>query len=195
MKTSLAAIASALALTLVASAQNVDLISLGSPTFTLDGGSTIGSGTQTTTGLVWSPSVALGDQLAGTFATADWTPYTNLLNYTGFALRMSVTGTNPDLFFSLTFYDPTFAPIATYGGSTFGLTSTPGLVSLSLNLPGTGDFSAVGGALLSWGGGGTINTTATEVVAVAVPEPSTYALLALGGLAFTGYAIRRRRRA
>jgi hypothetical protein len=105
---------------------------------------------------------------------------------------MSVTGTNPDLFFSLTLYDDSFAPINTYGGSTFGLTSTPSLVSLTLDGPGTGNFSAVTGALLTWGGGGTINTTASEVVAIAVPEPSTYALLALGGLALGAYRLRRR---
>jgi len=174
------------------SAQNVDLLSLGSATFTLDPDSTIGSGTQSVSGLVWAPSVALGDQLAGTFTSVDWTPFTNPANYTGFALRMSVTGTNPDLFFSLTLYDPSFAPINTYGGSTFGLTSTPGLVTLSLDAPGSGNFSAVGGALLSWGGGGTINTTATEVVAVAVPEPSTYALVALTSVVLGAYRMRRR---
>lgn len=173
--------------------QNVDLLSLGSPTFTLDPDSTIGAGTQSASGLVWTPSVALGDQLAGTFTSVDWTSYTNPSNYTGFALRMSVTGANPDLFFSLTLYDPSFAAINTYGGSTFGLTSTPSLVTLSLDTPGSGAFGAVGGALLSWGGGASINTTATELVAVAVPEPSTYALLALGALAVGGYAVRRRR--
>lgn len=178
-----------------ATAQNVDLVSLGSASFTLDGSSTIGGGTQSATGLVWSPSVALGDQLAGTFATANWTSFTNTANYSGFALRMSVTGTNPDLFFSLTLYDPSFAAINTYGGSTVGLTSTPGLVTLSLDAPGSGDFSAVGGALLSWGGGGNINTTATEIVAVAVPEPSTYALLALAGAGLLTRWMRRSRRA
>lgn len=174
-------------------AQNVDLLSLGSSTFTLDSGATLGSGTQTASGLVWTPSVALGDQLAGTFTSVNWTSFTNPANYTGFALRMSVTGVNPDLFFSLILYDPSFAEINTYGGSTFGLTSTPSLVTLSLDTPGSGAFGAVGGALLSWGGGASINTTATEIVAVAVPEPSTLVLLISGALVVGGYAIRRRR--
>jgi len=195
MKNHSAALALFLLAVLPVSAQNVDLVSLGSATFTLDPSATIGSGTQNASGFVWSPSVALGDQLGGTFTAANWTPFTNPANYTGFALRMSVTGANPDLSFSLTLFDPSFAPINTYGGSTFGLTSTPGLVSLSLDSPGSGNFGSVGGAVLTWGGGGNINTTATELVAVAVPEPSTYALLALGGLALGGYVMRRRQRA
>lgn len=192
MKNLLAICSLCLVAALPAAAQNVDLISLGSAAFTLDPGSTIGGGTQSATGLVWSPSVALGDQLAGTFATANWTAFTNPANYTGFGLRMSVTGTNPDLFFSLTLYDDTFAAINTYGGSTFGLTSTPSVVSLTLDGPGTGNFSAVSGALLTWGGAANINTTASEVVAIAVPEPSTYAMLAFAVIGLSAYRMRRR---
>lgn len=175
-------------------AQTVDLISLGSGTFTLDGGSTIGLGTQTVTGLFWTPSVVTNDQLAGTFTTADWTPYTNPLNYTGFGVRMSVNGVNPNLAFSVELYDSLFNIVDTYDGSTFGLTATPSIVPLTLNLPGTGNYSSITGLLFTWNGSGTINTEVTEVVAIAVPEPSAYALLAMGAFAMGGYMLRRRQR-
>jgi hypothetical protein len=42
-------------------------------------------------------------------------------------------------------------------------------------------------------GGGT--TRVDNIIVTGVPEPSTYALLALSGIALAGYAIRRRRRA
>lgn len=175
-------------------AQTVDLISLGSGTFTLDGGLTIGSGTQNASGLTWGSSVAFGDQLGGTFTTADWTPYTNPLNYTGFGVRMSVTGVNPNLAFSVKFYDSLFNIVDTYDGSTFGLTATPSIVPLTLNLPGTGNYSSITALMFTWGAAGTINTEVTEVVAIAVPEPSAYALLAMGAFAMGGYMLRRRQR-
>lgn len=173
-------------------AQNVNLISLGSGTFTLDGGSTIGTGTQDTSGLIWSSSVALGDQLGGTFATSNWTLYTNP-PYTGFGVVMSVNGPNPNLAFSLLLYDDAFNLVDTYNGSTLGVSGTPTTVSLLLSTPGTQDYSSITGAVFTWGGAGTINTKVTDIVAV--PEPSTYALLALSALGFGGYVVRRRRRA
>lgn len=47
----------------------------------------------------------------------------------------------------------------------------------------------------SGGSGSSINATFTSLDVAAIPEPSTYALLALSGLALGGYVIRRRRRA
>ena len=44
----------------------------------------------------------------------------------------------------------------------------------------------------TWGGSGSAGVR-VEGVATVVPEPSTYALLGLAGLALAGYAVRRRR--
>ncbi|MFM8719191.1 MAG: PEP-CTERM sorting domain-containing protein, partial [Chthoniobacterales bacterium] len=77
-----------------------------------------------------------------------------------------------------------------------GLSST---VTVAVNsagaVPGFEWNNIIGWTWDSGGSGGTINATITELTATAVPEPSTYALLALSGLAIGGYAMRRRRRA
>ena len=115
------------------SAHQVDLVSLGDATFTVDAGATTALYTQSASGVVFNGTYALGETLGGTFASQDWSNPA----YTEFGMVMSLTGINPNLPFSVSFYDDAFAIINTYSGSTFGL-GTSTYTPLTLVLPGTG---------------------------------------------------------
>ncbi len=179
----------AAALTAPASAQ-IDLLSFGASSFTVDAGSTA-IYTQNATGITMNTTPSLGEtwyNSAMTKLVADWSTFPS------FNIVMSVTGANPGLPFSVTFYDTSFSSINEYQANTLSAGSSLTEVPLVLSLPGNNNLSDVQYVQFSWGGGGpgnAINTTTTGITAV--PEPSTYALLALGGLALGGYAVRRRR--
>jgi hypothetical protein len=180
----------------ISQAQFIDLVSLGSSTFTIDTGNASGLYSQSGTGVTYSPSVALGDTLPGTFSALNWSSNTDLS--TAAYLKISFSGANPNLPMSLELFDSTLTSSIKYQGTTdptasgsaapyfkFSLTSGP--------IP-SGFLSSIGGAQITWDGGdGTVNATLQAIATV--PEPSTYALLALSGLAIGGYAIRRLGRA
>jgi hypothetical protein len=80
--------------------------------------------------------------------------------------------------------------------SLFGTTSST--VQIAVNTassPGSINWASINNWNLVSSVGGSIDATFTNLNVAAVPEPSTYALLALSGLALGGYAMRRRRRA
>lgn len=80
--------------------------------------------------------------------------------------------------------------------SLFGTTSSTVQIAVSLaSSPGAMDWANISNWNLVSSVDGSINATFTNLDVAAVPEPSTYALLALSGVAFGGYVIRRRRRA
>lgn len=178
-----------------AKASYVDLVSFGNSDFSVDGGATTATYTQSASGLNFSGTVVLSDTLGGTFNAAplNWNSYNPS---TDFAVKLSVVGANPALPFTLTLFDSSFN-LANFTGFTSGAT-TDSYVPLTLSGPVdpavTAALSAAAGAQLTWDGGGTsVNVTVQSFSAV--PEPSTYALLSLAGLALGGYAMRRRRRA
>jgi hypothetical protein len=124
---------------------------------------------------------------------------TTLDNYSGpSSLKLTLTGfvtTAPTGAFSITLEDNvgnlSVTPFlwASYGVSSSTVTN-PVTVASPFN------WNNVAGWTLDAGGSGNaVNATFTSLNVTAVPEPSTYALLALSGLALGGYAARRRRRA
>lgn len=159
------------------------LVSLGSSGLTVDGGSTAPY-SQTTSALSFNSSIALGDTVYGA-----WNTTYNWSSYLTFGLEFSVSGTNPNLPITVMLYDTNANVINEYSLSTIGVGSTPTVVPMVLLNPGTGNLGAVAGFQLTWQGGGTINATFKNVVAV--PEPETWALLA-GGLVAVGVCRRRR---
>jgi hypothetical protein len=192
-KTTLASILGLIALCNLSQAQFIDLVSLGSPTYTIESGISSGTYSQAAGGVTYSPSVALGDSVGGTFGPLDWSTHTDLQSAA--YLKISFTGANPNLPMSLELFDATLTSSIKYQGTTdptasgtsapyFKFTLTSGSIP-------PGFLSSVGGAQITWDGDGTVNATLQAIATV--PEPSTYALLALAGLAIGGYAARRRR--
>jgi hypothetical protein len=177
-------------------AQVTDLLSFGSGSFSIDGGSTMGSLNQNASGITMTAAPVFGETWYNSSLTplvSDWTFWSSNPNF--FGVRMSLTNANPNIAFSVLLQDSGGNDIATYSGSTVGLTTTPSVVALSLASAGSLVFTNIGFVNFTWGGNaGSVNTTVTEFVGV-VPEPSTYALLAISAAAFGGYVIRRRKRA
>ena len=169
-----------------------DLLSLGSAKFSIDPGSTPGY-TQTATGVSYT-SFAGSDTFYNNtpFTPTDWSAFTD------FGLKISLlSGSADNIPFTVIFFDSGFSIIDTYTGDTSTVSGSNVAVPLTLS-PGTGsgDYSVVNYFQFTWDAGATYNTEIKTVMyGVPVPEPSTYALLALSGLALGGYAIRRRRRA
>lgn len=164
-------------------AQYIDLGSLGSADFTIDPGS-IGTFTQTASTVNFT-GAALGDQIFGGYTPSNWSSYSD------FGIRMTVSGVNPNLPFTITFFDSDFAENVYSGFTTGLLDGVSGVAPLALTSSGA-NLSSIVGLQIGWDGSATpINVALSDVAAV--PEPSTYALLSLAGIALGGYAFRRRR--
>lgn len=113
-------------------------------------------------------------------------------------LRLTLTGfvtTSPGGAFTISLEDnlgrisATPFTWASFGSSSSNVTNPVTVVSpFNWN-------NVVGWTLDAGGSSNLVNATFTSMDISAIPEPSTYALLVLSGVAFGGYVIRRRRRA
>jgi hypothetical protein len=192
-KFAIAAIACALSAT-AAQSSYVDLVSLNASGFTVDVASTSAPYTQTVAGLTYGPTLSLGDTLGGLFNAAplDWSAYSSQAA-TAFAVKISIAGTNPNLPFSLTLFDSTVTNLLNFSGTTVGATTDTYVPLTLVGVPTPLELSVlgnVGGMQFTWDGGASANVT-TQAIS-AVPEPSTYAMLALAALGLGAYRLRRR---
>lgn len=194
-----AILAIALALLPKAHAQYTDLLSLSSddpPAFgPLVSGdfSSAGAGSQTSAGFVVNGSVEQGNEIISSFASQNWSSY-DFAGTDVLSLYMVTSAPNPNINLSLELWDVGGVTIDIWSGDT-GDTAFDGYLDLAVSFDGTKDYSDVSYIVFKWNNSpaATIDTTMSTVAVV--PEPSSYALLALSGLAFGGYIIRRRRRA
>lgn len=168
-----------------------DLVTLGSNDFSILGTSDANY-TQAATTLTLTSAAVNTTGVYGDFISSfNWSSVPQF----GISLTLN-SGTAPAATFSIVLYDPGAVNIInTYTGSMSSITGSPTTVALALSAPGTGILSNVGSLDFVW------NTDVSDAFSVnvnsiqSIPEPSTYALLGMSGLAFGCYVIRRRRRA
>jgi hypothetical protein len=174
----------------------IDLADFGSGSYTVDTGATTpGIYTQSLLGITFSPTVTLGDTLGGTWNSAplNWSSYSANLANTIY-LKVVFTGANPLSPMVLNIFNGDFSQSLQYEGTSIPIGQVIGANYLPFTLSGaftSAILGDVGGAQITWGGSGSAGVRVEGVATV--PEPSTYALLGLAGLALAGYTVRRRR--
>jgi hypothetical protein len=182
-----------LSLLLLASTASSQLIAkvagFGSLDFSVESGATSASYTQTVTSLNFNGSQSLGATLGGFWnplTPKDWSSYP----LTDFGLLVTLAGTNPSMPFTLEVYDSALQIANIFTGSTFGATSSPSFLSLTLSQIGSGNMNDIVGIQFTWDALDSVDI-AIEGMGV-VPEPSTVSLLVIGGCAILFRFLRKR---
>jgi hypothetical protein len=156
---------------------------LGSLDFSVDSESTNAPHTQEPNYINFTGSFSLGATLGGLWDPAipkDWSIY----DLGDFGLLISITGTNPNLPYTVEFYDSNLFLVNTFTGTTAGAGTSLSFSSLTLSVPGTSNMNDILGIQFTFDASDAINMN-WESIAV-VPEPKTITLLttilALAGL-------------
>jgi autotransporter-associated beta strand protein len=136
------------------------LQSLGSSSFLIDTNVTLATYSQSAAA-VQLTAAALGDSLAGLFSTTN-----NWSSVTSFGLRLSVDGSNPDLPYTVKFYDSNLDEVASYSGSTYGIGTNAATAMLELLATGVGSAADIVGMDFTWDGSGTITNNLFDIVQV-----------------------------
>jgi len=150
------------------------LAGLGSSNFTVKASNAM-TYSQTATNLTLGPSFTMQSSVGGFFSGSyDWT------NIPSFGLLMSAPGASPNRAFKIEFFDISENLLNEYQGFAQDLTNTPSFVPVAfvINSGASGNLSAVSAFQFTWGADG---SGSIELVGI-VPEPSTWALLGLGGV-------------
>jgi hypothetical protein len=176
-----------------ASAQTNSLAPLGSDNLTVDEGSTTIAYTQSSTNLTLANTIVLGDTLGGVFSTVyNWSAFSDTNSFT-FGLLMSAPGASPNVGFTIEFFNGALdAIVNAYQGSASGLSTSPTFVPVALSAAGTDDLSSIGGMQFTWDSPGSGTVVLDSVAVAVVPEPTTWAMLIIGGLMVGGVVLRRR---
>ena len=167
-----------------------DLATLGASSFSLDDDFTYAGASQTSTTLVFGVPFSGGANVYGTFSSLqNWSTAPQL------ALSLSST-VAPSVTLFMDALDSDFVTLASFSLSLTPVNSIQSSYTLNLESGSIANLTVVDSLFFTLGGPSISGDTAVTVHAVqAVPEPSTYALLVLGGVAVGGYVLRRRQRA
>lgn len=164
---------------------------LNTANFSIEDSVTTAPHTQDADGINFNSSFTLGATLGGLFTTGvpkDWSLY----NTNDFGLVMDVSGANPNMSFTIEFYDSNLGVANTFTGSSTANTGTDIFMPLTLSTPGLGTMNEILGIQFTWDSPDSITATWKEIGVV--PEPSTITLLIIGSLGIGVAALLKKRR-